>query len=214
MAESPANPQSMARPSPRHLAQVKAFLSYMEDVEVDEETIEDILTGLDEEFDSSVTSDQEQSAADPDAPSRNGADGEFGEDEDEFAQEGLICHCYATWLLGVSFGRLRLAKDAWTEEEVKQIIQFLKQRGECHAVAHLKPLTLIPVRRNEGFPHGVRHCAPDPDHPPPLCIWHIAGRRVVFEFTIGAQRTAKCKELRQKWPKTQLYFLKVVIFQV
>lgn len=31
------------------------------------------------------------------------------------------------------FGRLDLADDAWTEEEVKQIIQFLKHRGTRHS---------------------------------------------------------------------------------
>ena len=35
-----------------------------------------------------------------------------------------------------------------------------------------------------------------------------------FEFSVGTQRAAKCKELRQKHPNTQMYFLKVVIFQV
>ena len=114
----------------------------------------------------------------------------------------------------VSFGRLGLAKDTWTEEEVKQIIQYLKQRGRWHTVIHLKPFTLILVRRNEGIPRGVRDRAPNPDRSPPLCIRHIAGKSVVFEFPIGAQPTAKCQELRQKQPKTQLYFLKVVIFQV
>lgn len=98
MAESPANPQPMGRPSPRYLAQVKAFISYIEDVEVDEEIIEDILAGLEEEFDSSVTSDREQSGAEPDIPSRNGVDDKLGEDEDEFAQEGLIYYRYITWL--------------------------------------------------------------------------------------------------------------------
>ena len=92
MADSPANPQPMVRPSARYLAQVKAFLSYIEGVEVDEETIEDILTGLEEEFDSSPNSEGEQSGADPGPPSRNGADSDPGEDEDEFAQEGLV-HC-------------------------------------------------------------------------------------------------------------------------
>ena len=96
MAESPANP--MVKPSPRYLTQVKAFLSCIEDVEVDEEIIEDILTGLEEEFDSSVASDGEQSGAEPDTPRRNGADEESGEDEDEFAQEGLI-YCFAIYLL-------------------------------------------------------------------------------------------------------------------
>jgi len=80
----------MVSPSPRYLAQVKAFLSYIEDVEVDEETIEDILTGLEEQFDPSVASDGEHSGAEPDTPSRNGADNDPGEDEDEFAQEGLL----------------------------------------------------------------------------------------------------------------------------
>lgn len=98
MAESPANPWPIVRPSPRYLAQVKAFLSYIEDVEVDEETIEDILIGLEEEFDPSGTSDGEQSGAEPDAPSRNGADNDPGEAEDEFAQEGQV-RCCADWLL-------------------------------------------------------------------------------------------------------------------
>jgi len=35
-----------------------------------------------------------------------------------------------------------------------------------------------------------------------------------FEFSIGAKLTAQCKELRQKQLKTQMYFLRVVIFQV
>lgn len=36
----------------------------------------------------------------------------------------------------------------------------------------------------------------------------------VLNFLPRAQRTAKCKELRQKRPETLMYFLKVVIFQV
>lgn len=83
----------MPKPSPRYLAQVKAFLSYAEDVEVDEETIEDILAGLEEEFDPPVTSDGEQSGAEPDNLSGNGAGSELGEDEDEFSQEGLVYCC-------------------------------------------------------------------------------------------------------------------------
>jgi hypothetical protein len=88
----------MGRPSPRYLAQVKAFLSYIEEVEVDEEIIEDILTGLEEEFDPSVTSDGEQSDAEPSTPRRNGTDDESGEDGDEFAQEGSV-YCCTVWLL-------------------------------------------------------------------------------------------------------------------
>jgi len=34
------------------------------------------------------------------------------------------------------------------------------------------------------------------------------------EFPIGAKLASQCKELRQKQLKTQLYFLRVVIFQV
>ena len=94
MGEIPANPQPMTNPSPRYLAQVKAFLSYIEDVEVDEETIEDILTGLEEEFDPSITSDGEQSGAEPETLSRNEANDDSAEDEDEFVQEGLV-YCYA-----------------------------------------------------------------------------------------------------------------------
>ena len=85
--------QPMVKPSPRYLAQVKAFLSYIEEVEVDEETIEDILTGLEEEFDPPAASDGEQSGAELDTLNGNGADNDLGEGEDEFAQEGLV-HCY------------------------------------------------------------------------------------------------------------------------
>jgi hypothetical protein len=91
MAESPVHPQPTVRPSPRHLAQVKAFLSYIEEVEVDEETIEDIFTGLEEEFDPSFSSDGEQSGAEPDAPNGNEAENGPDEDDDEFAQEGEVC---------------------------------------------------------------------------------------------------------------------------
>lgn len=93
MGESPANPQPMVGPSPRYLAQVKAFLSYIEDVEVDEEIVEDILTGLEEEFDPPLTSDGEQSGAEADTPRGNVPD----EDDDEFAQEGAV-RCGIDWL--------------------------------------------------------------------------------------------------------------------
>ena len=33
-------------------------------------------------------------------------------------------------------------------------------------------------------------------------------------FLVIVKSATKCKELRQKQPKTQMYFLKVVIFQV
>lgn len=93
MAESPVNPQTLVKPSPRYLAQVKAFLSYIEEVEVDEETIEDILTGLEEEFIPSVTSDGEESGAEPNSPNRNPADDEPDEGDGEFAQEGQVYDC-------------------------------------------------------------------------------------------------------------------------
>ena len=82
--------------------------------------------------------------------------------------------------LRVSVGRLCLAKDAWTEEEVKQIIHFLKQRGRWHAVTRLGSFTLIPVRRDEGFHHGVCGCAPNLDRPSPPCIWYIPGKCIGF----------------------------------
>lgn len=85
MADSPANQQPVVRPSPRYLAQVKAFLSYIEDVEVDEETIEDILVGLDD-FYLSVISDGDQS----DTPRNDNAESDPDGDEDEFAQEGEV----------------------------------------------------------------------------------------------------------------------------
>lgn len=90
MAESQANPQPPAGPSPQHLAQVKAFLSYLEDVEADEEIIEDIVAGLEEEYDVPADSDCEQSGAGSDNQSGNCADNGPGEGDDEFAQEGLI----------------------------------------------------------------------------------------------------------------------------
>lgn len=90
MAESPANPQPLVGPSPRYLAQVKAFLSYIEDVEVDEETVEDILTGFDEGFDPSANSGGDESVVDPDTPRGDAVDNEPDEDEDEFAQEGQV----------------------------------------------------------------------------------------------------------------------------
>lgn len=214
MAESPANPQPMVRQSPRFLAQVKAFLSYIEDVEVDEEIIEDVLTGLEEEFDSFVTSDGEQPDAEPDTRSGNGTDDEQGEDEDEFAQEGSI-HYSTIWLLeGLiwSSGFSQRCVDRGRGQTDHPIFETTRLVARRHPF--LKPFTLVFVRRNEGIPRGVRDRAPNPDRSPPLRIRHIAGKSVVFEFPIGAQQTAKCKELRQKQPKTQLYFLKVVIFQV
>ena len=75
-----------------------------------------------------------------------------------------------------SLGRLCSAKDAWTEEEVKQIIQFLKQHGRSRTITHLRFFILVPVHRDEDLPHGVRVRAQNPDHPPPLCIWYIAGK--------------------------------------
>lgn len=98
MEESPANAQPLVGPSRRYLAQVKAFLSYIEDVEVDEETVEDILIGLDEEFYPSVTSDGEQSGAETDTPRNDDEDNDLGEEEDEFAQEGQV-HLDANHLL-------------------------------------------------------------------------------------------------------------------
>lgn len=158
MAEGPANPQPLVKPSPRYLAQVKAFVSYIEDVEVDEETIEDILTGLEEEFEPSAQSDGEESGAEPDSSARPTADNDPDEEEDEFSQE---------------------ANTAWTEEEAKQIMQFLKQRGMKAFVTEYVITRQIPIAR------------------------------LLYAFGVSL-----CKELRQKEPKTQMYFLKVVIFQV
>lgn len=89
MAESPANTQPLVGPSPRYLAQVRAFLSYIEDVEVDQETIEDILTGLDEEFylDSDIGG---QSGHGADTLRNNDGNNYPEEDEEEPAQEGQV----------------------------------------------------------------------------------------------------------------------------
>lgn len=102
MAESPANPQSLVKPSPRYLAQVKAFLSYIEDVEVDEETIEDVLTGLEGEFGPSANSDGDESVVDPGTPRGDAVDDDTDEDDDEFAQEGRVILIPSS-LLGNSF---------------------------------------------------------------------------------------------------------------
>lgn len=121
-------------------------MSYVEDVEADEETIEDILTGLEEGFDPSATSDGEQSGAEPDTVDGDGADDESSEDEDGAAQEGLVyCHAVAFSSV-VSFRLPRLAKDAWTDEEVRQIMQFLKQRGRWDAATNPNPFVLIPAQ--------------------------------------------------------------------
>jgi hypothetical protein len=112
------------------------------------------------------------------------------------------------------FGRLSSANDAWTEEEVKQIIQFLKQRGKGHVGFYPAPSPLTFMRRDEGLPHGVRACTPDTDCPHSLCVRYFVGQYIGYEASTGAQRTLKCKELREKQLKTQMYFLKVVIFQV
>jgi hypothetical protein len=89
MAESSVNSQPLVRPSPLYLAQAKAFLSYIEDVEADEETIEDIIIDIDE-FYLSVTSDGEESGAEPDTPHNDDAENDPDGDEDEFAQEGEV----------------------------------------------------------------------------------------------------------------------------
>jgi hypothetical protein len=127
----------MGRPSPRYLAQVKAFLSYIEEVEVDEEIIEDILTGLEEEFDPSVTSDGNNPTLSPALREETGRT----MNQVKMETSSLKKVWFTAALFGfsrVSFGRLMcLAKDAWTEEEVKKIIQYLKQRGKWHAVTHL-----------------------------------------------------------------------------
>lgn len=170
MAESPVDTQPLARPSRRCIAQAKAFLSYAEDVEIDGDAFEDILTGLPEEIYPSVASDGEQSCAEPNT-SRNDND----PDEDEFAQEGQVFTSTLIIFWKGLFGRLSLAEDAWTEEEVKQIIQFLKHRGTRPNASIRDPSPLIPGSRDESFPYGVCDCAPDPDHPSPLRVWCIIG---------------------------------------
>ncbi|KAG9309460.1 DHS-like NAD/FAD-binding domain-containing protein [Chiua virens] len=158
--------------SPTHAMQLRAFLNASEDVEVDPDTIEDLLEGLSEDICTEMT--------DLDS------DSETSDTEDL----PLLVQEESTSSTAVSVAELEdsdidpseiraleeEAIQAWTKDEVRRMLHHLKERGMSSFIREYVFGQNIPIVK------------------------------LLFAFGISL-----CPELRNKRPKTLLYFLRVAM---
>ncbi|KAF8834887.1 SIR2-domain-containing protein [Paxillus ammoniavirescens] len=156
-------------PSPLHLLQLRAFLNAAEDVDVDPDTIEDLLEGLSDDVRSEVTecdSDVEDSETEElSVPQRSppaADDNEAMEDNDIYPSEIRALE--------------EEAEQAWTKDEIRKMMHHLKERGMSSFIREYVVIQNIPVVK------------------------------LLFAFGISLY-----PDLRNKRPKTLLYFLRVAM---
>ncbi|KAI9573817.1 DHS-like NAD/FAD-binding domain-containing protein [Boletus coccyginus] len=158
--------------SPLHALQLRAFLGAAEDVEVDPDTIEDLLEGLSDDICSEMT--------------ELDSDGETSDTEDLslLVQE----QCTPPAVAGTAdledgdteSLEIRALEEeaiqAWTRDEIRKMMHHLKERGMSSFIREYVFAQNIPIVK------------------------------LLFAFGISL-----CPELRNKRPKTLLYFLRVAI---
>ena len=151
--------------------QVRAFIEATESVDTDPDVIEDILDGFDPEIldsddDEGNAQDAEKAADGEHAPEEHaGDDSEEEEDaDDEFQQyleEGLLGSCimHVASRLDTDSPFVGLvAQVSWTTEQVKAMIDDLKENGNSSApsVTHARGTDHLTLYRHGTFHQGVR----------------------------------------------------------
>ena len=153
-APPPTHPKHTAAHSRLYASQVRAFIEASEVVDADPDTIEDILDGFDEQ----VLSVEEDLDVDVQDPDDGRASPVSDQDEQLFAllQEGVCLDASSprsipvratrahyvravgvkgpdkiccTAMLTTVICRPTIAEDAWTKDEVKQLMTYLKENG-------------------------------------------------------------------------------------
>jgi NAD-dependent histone deacetylase SIR2 len=120
-----------SHPSRSYALQVRVFLEAAEDIEIDADTIEDILDGFDDvevRVEDQIEPDQED--VETDGEDNSAFEALHGEPEDEedseLSAEGI--HCQVVYGLLVT-SILSIAEAAWTKQEKRQIVHYVKERG-------------------------------------------------------------------------------------
>ncbi|KAG8215049.1 DHS-like NAD/FAD-binding domain-containing protein [Butyriboletus roseoflavus] len=157
--------------SPLHALQLRAFLNATEDVDVDPDTIEDLLEGLSEDVSTEMTElDSDTETSDT-------------EDLSLLVQENCTPAVVGIADLedgGIDTSDLRAleeeAIEAWTKDEIRKMMHHLKERGMSSFIREYVLVQDIPIVK------------------------------LLFAFGISL-----CPELRNKLPKTLLFFLRVAI---
>lgn len=114
-------------------AQIRAFLEASEDVEVDAETVEDILEVL-------VGEDEDENAEPPSESNMDEDEDSHDEDAEEMSvpfpgtadpaqQRGFYFSLLFVPFCSVCF--FRELDETWTKQEVKEMLHLLKERGSC-----------------------------------------------------------------------------------
>lgn len=136
------NVQTKSKMSPLHEMQLRAFLSFVDDVDADSDTLEDLLDGVDDEVCSSMTghdsasesSDAEDLLSLSDNNVFNGTVG--GDPLDDDAEP-------------IDAAQLRAleqeAEQAWTKGEIRRMMSFLKERGMSAFIRDYVVIKQIPI---------------------------------------------------------------------
>ena len=112
-------------------AQVQAFLEASEDVDVDAETVEDILSVLAGEDEDENGEPPSESNIDEDEYSHDEDSEEisapFPGTEDAAQQQGICCPSFPS--TRAHLDALSRPEETWSKQEVKQMLHLLKERG-------------------------------------------------------------------------------------
>ncbi|PSR82593.1 hypothetical protein PHLCEN_2v6026 [Hermanssonia centrifuga] len=127
-----AGSESRARaPSQMYALQVRAFIEASEVVDIDPDTIEDILDGFNGDIHVEGDSDDEEDMPDAFAEGNAGAQAQVEQEEDEEDEEFNIL--------------LEEAEIAWSDEETKLMMSDLKENGMSRFVNKYVVIKAIPI---------------------------------------------------------------------
>ena len=142
------NVHQKSKMSPLHEMQLRAFLSAVDDVDADSVTLDDLLDGVDDEVCSSMMGhDSTSESSDTDDLSSISDNDVFtgtvcGEPVDAgqlraLEQEGtrrlVLLHAYLQcWTKLADKIKVLSVEQAWSKEEIRRMIHFLKEHGESH----------------------------------------------------------------------------------
>ncbi|KAG6333569.1 hypothetical protein ID866_5518 [Astraeus odoratus] len=124
--------------NPLHEMQLRAFLSAADDVDADSDTLEDLMNGVDEEVCSSMTDqDSVSESSDTEDFSNNVFDGAISGDPGE------------SNMVLIDDAELRAleeeAEQAWSEDEIRRMMVFLKERGMNAFIKEYVVVQNIPI---------------------------------------------------------------------
>ncbi|KAI6167294.1 DHS-like NAD/FAD-binding domain-containing protein [Pisolithus thermaeus] len=155
--------------SPLHEMQLRAFLSAADDVDADSDTLDDLMDGVGEEICGSMTdqdslsglSDTEHPESTPDNSIFNGAISADAADSDTEQIDPAELHALE-----------QEAERAWTKEEIRRMMCFLKEQGMSAFIKEYVVVQQIPVVKLL-FAFGIPLCPELRAKTPPTLLYFL-----------------------------------------